>query len=172
MPHSTPRFKCNAGAKETGDNQQRTKDMKKSISLGVGIAVLATSIAVFPLPASAFPSALAVAKSAPSNVVNVQQVRRLERRGARIFLNGHRGYREPRRGYREFNGFWFPAAAFLGGLIIGGALDDGPRYVRPGYRLSNAHVRWCYDRYRSYDASSNTFQPYNGPRRACYSPYG
>lgn len=48
-----------------------------------------------------------------------------------------------------------------------------PRYVRPApaYRLSSAHVRWCYDRYRSYRASDNTFQPYNGPRRACISPY-
>jgi hypothetical protein len=34
-----------------------------------------------------------------------------------------------------------------------------------------AHVAWCYQRYRSYRASDNTFQPYNGPRRECYSPY-
>ncbi|MFC6486905.1 BA14K family protein [Nitratireductor sp. GCM10026969] len=48
-----------------------------------------------------------------------------------------------------------------------------PRYVRPApaYRLSRAHVGWCYDRYRSYRASDNTFQPYNGPRRQCVSPY-
>ncbi|HEV7434516.1 MAG TPA: BA14K family protein, partial [Pseudorhizobium sp.] len=25
--------------------------------------------------------------------------------------------------------------------------------------------------YRSYRASDNTFQPYNGPRRSCRSPY-
>ena len=35
----------------------------------------------------------------------------------------------------------------------------------------SAHVRWCYDRYRSYREWDNTFQPYNGPRRQCISPY-
>lgn len=60
----------------------------------------------------------------------------------------------------------------------------GPRYYSPTviyrrprvvYRtrgLSTAHVRWCYNRYRSYRAWDNTFQPYNGPREQCYSPYG
>lgn len=48
-----------------------------------------------------------------------------------------------------------------------------PRYAhpRPVYRLSKAHVRWCYNRYRSYRASDNTFQPYHGPRKPCISPY-
>lgn len=49
-----------------------------------------------------------------------------------------------------------------------------PRYVQPRriYRGGgSAHVQWCYDRYRSYRAWDNTFQPYNGPRRQCWSPY-
>jgi hypothetical protein len=144
--------------------------MRRLISSGIGLAVLITSVAVAPVPSMAVPLPPAISGPEPTNVVQIQQVRRLERRGEIIYLNGHRGYREPRRGYREFNGFWFPAAAFLGGLIIGEMLD-GPRYARPGYRPSNSHVRWCYNRYRSYDAGSNTYQPYNGPRRECYSPY-
>jgi hypothetical protein len=32
-------------------------------------------------------------------------------------------------------------------------------------------VQWCYNRYKSYRSSDNTFQPYNGPRKQCYSPY-
>ncbi|BCG79831.1 BA14K family protein [Mesorhizobium sp. 113-3-3] len=49
---------------------------------------------------------------------------------------------------------------------------DAPprRHYRAG-RLSNAHVRWCYNRYRSYRAWDNTFQPYGGPRQQCWSPY-
>ncbi|MCP4129056.1 MAG: BA14K family protein, partial [Gammaproteobacteria bacterium] len=35
----------------------------------------------------------------------------------------------------------------------------------------NAHLDWCYNRYRSYRDRDNTFQPYNGPRRQCISPY-
>jgi hypothetical protein len=46
--------------------------------------------------------------------------------------------------------------------------------VVPGARYSSAwdaHVAWCYSRYRSYRDWDNTFQPYNGPRRECRSPY-
>lgn len=95
------------------------------------------------------------------------------RQGSGYYYNGHRGYRTPRRGYREYNGFWFPAGAFIAGAIIGGALNNpAPVYRAPAYRnVGNAHVEWCYNRYRSYRAYDNTFQPYNGPRRQCYSPY-
>jgi hypothetical protein len=73
---------------------------------------------------------------------------------------GHRGYRDYRPGYRRYNGFWYPPAAFSLGVVI-----------RPGVRHGSAHVRWCRDHYVSYRASDNTFQPYEGPRRACVSPY-
>ncbi|MBN8934661.1 MAG: BA14K family protein, partial [Rhizobium pusense] len=39
------------------------------------------------------------------------------------------------------------------------------------YGGRRAHVNWCANRYRSYRAYDNTFQPYNGPRRQCVSPY-
>ncbi len=49
------------------------------------------------------------------------------------------------------------------------------RYVAPrryyGRGPVSAHVAWCYNRYRSYRAWDNTFQPYHGPRRQCWSPY-
>ena len=82
------------------------------------------------------------------------------------FYRGYRGYRYQRPGYRYHNGYWFPFAAFATGAIIGGAIaaDRGVSY-------SSAHVRWCNNRYRSYRAYDNTFQPYHGPRRQCYSPY-
>lgn len=47
-----------------------------------------------------------------------------------------------------------------------------PRYIpRPVYRMSNSHVAWCHARYRSYRSWDNSWQPYNGPRRICQSPY-
>lgn len=47
-----------------------------------------------------------------------------------------------------------------------------PRYPRyPHYGGSSGHVQWCYARYRSYRAYDNTYQPYHGYRRPCYSPY-
>ena len=35
----------------------------------------------------------------------------------------------------------------------------------------SAHVAWCSARYRSYSVHSDTFQPYDGPRCRCRSPY-
>ncbi|MNW17119.1 Lectin-like protein BA14k precursor [compost metagenome] len=63
-------------------------------------------------------------------------------------------------------------AAFGTGVIIGGAIAQPPRYTRPAPVYGSRHVQWCYDRYRSYRAYDNTYQPYGGPRRQCYSPYG
>ncbi len=81
--------------------------------------------------------------------------------------NGYRGYRSYRRGYREHNGYWFPAAAFIAGALITGAIANNNRTYYGG----NSHVSWCYDRWRSYRAYDNSYQPYGGPRRICYSPY-
>jgi hypothetical protein len=36
----------------------------------------------------------------------------------------------------------------------------------------DAHASWCFDRYRSYEPSTNTYQPFGAPRRACESPFG
>lgn len=99
------------------------------------------------------------------------QRRGFYRQGNQGYYNGHRGYTQRRAGYRQYNGYWFPPAAFVMGAIIGGAVANQPQTVRPG-RLSQAHVSWCQSRYISYRLSDNTFQPYSGSRRACLSPYG
>ncbi|MGE0008433.1 MAG: BA14K family protein [Parvibaculaceae bacterium] len=44
-----------------------------------------------------------------------------------------------------------------------------PRYYAPA--RSSRHVRWCLNRYRSYDPRSNTFLGYDGDRHRCRSPY-
>ncbi|MEW6633244.1 MAG: BA14K family protein [Pseudomonadota bacterium] len=97
--------------------------------------------------------------------------------------NGGGDWRWRHRHHRYYDG---GDAAILGlglGLGLGGLAYDNyydpyydpyPRYYQPRrvYRVSSAHVRWCYDRYRSYRAWDNTFQPNYGPRRQCISPYG
>ncbi|PBB69015.1 BA14K family protein [Mesorhizobium sp. WSM4312] len=89
-----------------------------------------------------------------------------------------------RHGRRHYHGGYDDGAAAILGLGLGLGLGSmynsynnydyyapAPRrYYRAG-RLSNAHVRWCYNRYRSYRAWDNTFQPYGGPRQQCWSPY-
>ena len=84
------------------------------------------------------------------------------------YWNGHRGSREYHRGYRRHGDYWFPLAAFAAGALITGAIVNSENNrVYQG----DSHVQWCYDRYRSYRASDNTFQPNYGPRQLCNSPY-
>ena len=130
-------------------------------------------------PVMAAPVLMPMAPAASSDVVQVQDRNwrghdrrgpdrrdRFERRGGQAYYNGHRGYRQHRPGYRQHNGWWFPSAAFIAGAIIGGGMAN-----QQPHRLSNAHVRWCQERWRSYRVSDNSYQPYNGPRRVCVSPY-
>lgn len=89
--------------------------------------------------------------------------------GPRVYYNGFPGYSHRRHGYRYYRGYWFPEEAFIDRRHTGSIYDRDRRGHQRDYGRS--HVEWCYDRYRSYRATDNTFQPYNGPRRQCYSPY-
>jgi hypothetical protein len=60
----------------------------------------------------------------------------------------------------------------------GGPYYDPPtyRYVDPApryrvTRLSQAHIDWCYSRYKTYRLSDNTYKPTVHTRRQCVSPY-
>lgn len=50
--------------------------------------------------------------------------RRFEMRGNYAYYNGQRGDRHRHPGWRQYNGYWFPPAAFIG-AIIGGAILGG-----------------------------------------------
>ncbi|WP_457584313.1 BA14K family protein [Ensifer canadensis] len=140
-------------------------------------------------PATAFPIAPKIA----SQATDVQPAQFPYERGEARKSGGcgipycGRGYRYDRRGYdgdrhgyyrdnyrRHYRDGDNDVGVFIGGLaagaIIGGLLSQ-PRYYN-GSRVSggSSHTRWCYARYRSYRAWDNTYQPYNGPRRPCYSP--
>ncbi|MBV2142336.1 BA14K family protein [Falsochrobactrum sp. TDYN1] len=115
------------------------------LSFGMGVPALTSMAEAAP------PIAIPLASSGP--VENVQYYDYRHRRHwqqypERNWRHHHPRYRHHHRHYR------------------------GPR-IRPprAYRRGNAHVRWCYNRYRSYRAYDNTYQPYNGPRRQCYSPF-
>ncbi len=90
----------------------------------------------------------------------VQEVRHRKYRKYRNYHH-HRGYRRHRHYHHDHYNPW---PAIIGGVIIGGIIANAAQW--------QAHQNWCYQRYRSYDGRSNTFQPYHGPRRYCRSPYG
>jgi len=117
-------------------------------TLAVAIAMLTSTI--MPSDAATMPRPQTAAQQADSLVISAKV---LIRRGHRYY-NGHRGYAYRRHGYRRYNGFWFPAAAFIGAAVIIGA-------------PVTMSIRSCRARYRSYRASDDTYQPRRGPRMRC-----
>lgn len=77
-------------------------------------------------------------------------------------------------GYWYENPWWALPMIGVGIGLGAGAFDDG--YYGdpgPGYGgYGSRHVRWCMDRYRSYNVRSNTWVSYSGRVRQCVSPYG
>lgn len=151
----------------------------------VAVAFTVTLTGLVPAQAFQMPAAVTAPATVTAPVTDVQYRpnwdrrndrrwdRRWDRRAERRFerngyYNGHQGFRERRSGYRYYNGYWFPLAAFGAGAIIGGAIaPDRPRVG--GY--ASAHVRWCEQRYRTYRAYDNTYVPRAGVRATCNSPY-
>lgn len=122
-------------------------------------------------PVAAAPYQFQSATSAGNDLVTKVDHRkhrknRFYKRNGDYYLNGHRGYRHRRPGYREYNGYWFPAAAFALGILLLPEVQQG-RTIR----LTRSHYAWCESRYRSYRRWDNSWQPYHGPRKQCASPY-
>ncbi|MBO9123658.1 MULTISPECIES: BA14K family protein [unclassified Rhizobium] len=69
--------------------------------------------------------------------------------------------------YHRHNDAGLIIGGLAAGALIGGLIASQPR--APRY-VGNDHVSWCYNRYRSYRASDNTYQPNYGPRRQCAGP--
>ncbi|UXM95195.1 BA14K family protein [Bartonella sp. HY329] len=111
--------------------------------------------------------------------------------------NGYKGYRHHRPGYqRHSDGWWYPDAAFrqvrpappaYGGPHnadrgplppLANHLDQSPpnrpgmnRPVPPSANLSQRHIKWCAQQYRTYRPSDNSFAIKKGERRICISPF-
>ena len=144
-------------------------------TLAITAAVALTSFS--PSFAMQMPAAPMTAASAAAPTPDVQEVQYWRHHGGGYrgggYYGGYRGYGGYRRGYRYHDGYWFPLAAFGAGALIGGAIaSDQPRYyARPSGGINPRHYEWCANRYRSYRGYDNTFQPTNGPRQECLSPF-
>jgi BA14K-like protein len=80
--------------------------------------------------------------------------------GCRYYRNGWY-YRSP----------WWTLPLVIPGAVIGSALNDGYDDGIYAGRRGSRHVAWCEDRYRSYNARTNTWISYSGEERECNSPY-
>ncbi len=149
-------------------------------ALGMGVFAAGNSPAKAAQLAPANPAVSHNASPANPMVEEVQYRRRGVRRHRGF--HGHRGFRgprrhayrhyHPRRHYRRGRSGAAAAAGIFGfalGAMAGQALAQPRTYYRGGRH--DAHVRWCLNRYRSYDVRSDTFLSYDGNRYYCNSPY-
>lgn len=101
----------------------------KSVLSHAAIGGLAVSLALpafaAPLPLlKTAPVPVQTHSEAPANVLKVDHRRGhnphrgYNNRNGRHYYNGHRGYRKYRQGYRRYNGWWFPPAAFAFGFGV------------------------------------------------------
>ncbi|WP_042995530.1 BA14K family protein [Bartonella quintana] len=99
-------------------------------------------------------------------------------------LNGFKGYRHYRRGYRKYSDdWWYPKTAFVAFphlntkhvplkailaskkmLLISSSEKKEPWMLKQ-------HVDSCRARYRSYNKNDNSYQPFHGPRKQCLSHF-
>lgn len=82
-------------------------------------------------------------------------------------------YGDEQRRERSVNSYRQPQIDYDLAVPMESTQDPLPDRGRLGLRQTTiqAHRAWCMDRYRSYDRSNDTFQPYTGARRRCISPY-
>ena len=140
--------------------------MAKVTSMICAVAMAFPMISVSPaISAPVYLSVPAVSHEAATPVIDVQYRRHRSR-----YHRSHKRYRHRHHHNRRYRG-GDVAAGIIGGLaagaIIGGIANSQAHSVPP----RNYHVEWCLGKYRSYDIRTNTYQPFNGPRRFCHSPY-
>ncbi|PWK72868.1 BA14K family protein [Aminobacter sp. AP02] len=168
--------------------------MKRELSSLARSGLVALGLVVgLPLAASAGPASLArPATPVPQANADLTKVQYCGGYGCRPYRNdgwGGDGWRG--RDYRRYDNNWrgnyrpyrpnyFGGTGIYFNFGVPAYRYYEPRYYQPRYYeprrvyrsgVSSPHARWCYSRYRSYRAWDNTFQPYNGPRQQCWSPY-
>jgi len=170
--------------------------MFKSLAAGAAGTVLLFGISLSTIPASAQTTIAPWAAFAPHQSELVQTID-YHRRGVRPRYDDRRyyshrydrrihgdRYRSPRGAYRHryTDGYYYANPWWTLGLGLGLGAAIAAEPVRPGRVLpdrvrpvapgrSQAHIEWCFDRYRSYNARSDTFTGFDGIVRPCRSPY-
>lgn len=93
--------------------------------------------------------------------------------------NRYRSYRVEDNTYQPFDGGPRRLCSLRNDGSETANASEGPVYAsgavmddsRDPVTASSTHAEWCSTRYRSYDVSTNSYQPFSGGRRTCVSPY-
>ncbi|WP_455480720.1 BA14K family protein [Bartonella sp. B12(2025)] len=99
-------------------------------------------------------------------------------------LNGFKGYHNYRRGYRKYrDNWWYPEAAFVTlphlntkRASLKAVSEEERMFLISSLKkkepwMFKQHIESCRARYRSYNKSDNSYQPFHGPRKQCLSRF-
>ncbi|WP_455474124.1 BA14K family protein [Bartonella sp. B30(2025)] len=97
-------------------------------------------------------------------------------------LNGFKGYRHYRSGYRKYSdNWWYPEQAFVTFPLLNTKHvplktvsaftkeSSLPALEKEKPWMLKQHIDSCMERYRSYNKNDNSYQPFHGPRKQCFS---
>jgi hypothetical protein len=155
--------------------------MKKFVFATLAMLVMVLT-GPFPAPASAMPVTMQPALQSDTASPLLTEVHRRSYYRYRYYGNGWR--------YPRYGGYWRPryyVPRCYGWDGFGCGPGFGAYYYGrpwPGYgptivlrdrgygAYGRRHVRWCLNRYRSYNPRNNSWVAYSGKVRQCNSPYG
>ncbi|GHA36432.1 hypothetical protein GCM10007989_35700 [Devosia pacifica] len=148
----------------------------KAFSKSICAAALCGLVSISAIvPASAQSSLVQAKPDERDRVVTTFCSRHSNLEDCRDYRSGRWDRRDYDRFYRRHNNdldniasglFGFTFGAIIGGAIANSQRDNDVIYLDRGSR-SNAHIRACYDRYRSYDVETDTYLGYDGIRHPC-----
>lgn len=145
-------------------------------ALGFGALALGASGASAAMlsPGSSLPALEGQQLSGIQEVATNRQIRRWRynqrRHGVRYsyrrgpYVHYYGGYYYARPWWTYDNDPGFSISIGIPALVVGSSHYHGGGW--------NAHVRWCLNRYRTYNPRTNTYAAFDGYRRRCNSPYG
>lgn len=113
-------------------------------------------------PTSMKPTSIAPVEQASANV---DAAERHSSAAANWCANRYRSYDPATNTYRTYGGETRACTApreIIGNNVVG----EGNAVV-----ADSDHLSWCEQRYRSFDAATNTYRTYGGEVRTCVSPY-